>query len=155
MGLKSFFSKTGRLLSISGPGKAKVSTGQPPADSSGGSGEQSLTATVSQKNREQSLEKLEKLEKGFSNMVGHLEGIDRHLESFPEFVENQRRLTQQLLEHIRAASTKDQQLIDAVERLPAETARRTRRLVYLFAAVMGLVIVAFVLLVGLMIYANR
>ena len=61
MGLKSFFSKTGRLLSISGPGKAKVSTGQPPANSSDGSGEQSLTATVSQKNREQSLEKLERL----------------------------------------------------------------------------------------------
>ena len=88
-------------------------------------------------------------------MVGHLEGIDRHLESFPEFVENQRLLTQQLLEHIRATSTKDQQLIEAVERLPGETARRTKRLVYLFAAVMGLVIVAFVLLVGLMIYANR
>jgi len=155
MSFKSFLSKTARVWPLARPGKSKVAPEQPQENAAAGPGEQVLTATVAQKNREQSLEKLERLEKGFSNMVGHLEGIDKHLESFPEFVENQRRLTQQLLEHIRAASANDRQLIEAVEKLPAETARRTKRLVCLFAAVMGLVVAVLILLAALVVYANR
>jgi hypothetical protein len=113
---------------------------------------QVLAAGVPRSSKEQSLERLERIENGFGNMVGHLEGINKHLQSFPEFVENQKHLTEQLLEHIRSTSAKDRRLIEVIERLPEETARQNKRLMYVISAVMGFVALVFILLVGLVIY---
>lgn len=89
---------------------------------------------------------IEKLEKGFNNLVDQLQGINKHLdqqvsqhedlmkhmdhlpkllESFPSVVENQKELTDQLIEQLKAASLKQQQFVEAVEKIPTETAKQT------------------------------
>ncbi len=93
---------------------------------------------------------LDKLNAGFTKLVEQLEGINSHLdqqvtqhqelmgrmekfpqllETFPAVVENQKQLTEQLFEQLKATATKDQQFIDAVERIPSETAKQTDALV--------------------------
>jgi len=95
-------------------------------------------------------ESLEKLHKGFNKLVEQLQDINEHLnrqvtqhedlmgrieqlpkllESFPSVVENQKQITEQLLEQLRAAAAKNQQFLDAVERIPNETAKQTDALV--------------------------
>lgn len=95
-------------------------------------------------------EPIEKLQEGFNRLIGQLEQINDHLndqvaqhhelmgrvkelprvlESLPSAVENQKRLTTQLLEQLRSTSAKDQQFLEAVERIPTETARQTETLV--------------------------
>jgi len=95
-------------------------------------------------------ESLEKLHKGFKKLVEQLQGINEHLnrqvtqhedlmsrieklpkllESFPSVVENQKQITEQLLEQLRAAAAKNQQFLDAVEKIPNETAKQTDALV--------------------------
>ena len=95
-------------------------------------------------------ESLEKLQAGFDKLIDQLQGINEHLnrqvgqhedlmgridqlpqllESFPAVVESQKRLTEQLLEQLKATAGKDQQFIDAVEKIPAETAKQTDALV--------------------------
>lgn len=95
-------------------------------------------------------ESLEKLQAGFDKLIEQLKGINEHLsrqatqhedltnridqlpkllETFPTVVENQKRLTQQLLDNLETATTKDQQFIDAVEKIPTETAKQTDSLV--------------------------
>ena len=95
-------------------------------------------------------ESLEKLQEGFNKLVEQLHGINKNLnrqinqhenlmshieqlpqllESFPAVVENQKRITEQLLEQLKATATKDQQFIDAIDRIPAETAKQTDALV--------------------------
>lgn len=95
-------------------------------------------------------ESLEKLQQGFNKLVEQLQGINEHLnrqvsqhedltsrmeqlpsllESFPSVVENQKRITEQLLEQLRAAAAKNQQFLDAVEKIPNETAKQTDALV--------------------------
>jgi uncharacterized phage infection (PIP) family protein YhgE len=95
-------------------------------------------------------ESLEKLHQGFNKLVEQLKDINEHLgrqvsqhenltnrmeqlpsllESFPSVVENQKQITEQLLEHLRAAAAKNQQFLDAVERIPNETAKQTDALV--------------------------
>ena len=95
-------------------------------------------------------ESLEKLREGFDKLIGQLQGINEHLnhqatrhedlmgrieqlpkllESFPVVVENQKQLTEQLLEQLKAAATKDQQFMDTVEKIPAETVKQTDALV--------------------------
>jgi len=95
-------------------------------------------------------ESLEKLQEGFNKLVEQLQGINKNLnrqitqhenlmshieqlpqllESFPAVVENQKRITEQLLEQLRATAAKDQQFIDAVEKIPTETAKQTDALV--------------------------
>jgi len=95
-------------------------------------------------------ESLEKLHKGFNKLVEQLQDINEHLnrqvaqhedlmsrieqlpkllESFPDVVENQKRITEQLLEQLRAAAAKNQQFLDAVEKIPNETAKQTDALV--------------------------
>lgn len=95
-------------------------------------------------------ETLEKLQEGFNKLVEQLQGINKNLnrqitqhenlmshieqlpqllESFPAVVENQKRITEQLLEQLRATAAKDQQFIDAVEKIPTETAKQTDALV--------------------------
>ena len=95
-------------------------------------------------------EQLEKLQEGFDKLVNQLQGINEHLnrqaeqhealmgrikqlpellESFPAMVENQKQITEQLLEQFRSAAAKNEQFIDAVEKIPAETSKQTDALV--------------------------
>jgi chromosome segregation ATPase len=95
-------------------------------------------------------ESLEKLQEGFDKLVDQLQGINEHLnrqatqhedlmsrikqlpqllESFPAVVENQKRITEQLLEHLKATAAKNEQFVDAVEKIPNETAKQTDALV--------------------------
>lgn len=89
---------------------------------------------------------LEKLQAGFDKLIEQLRGINEHLdgqvaqnenlmgrieqlpkllESFPAVVENQRQLTEQLMEQLNTAATKQEQFMDAVEKIPTETAKQT------------------------------
>ncbi len=91
-------------------------------------------------------EPVEKLQEGFNRLIGQLEQINDHLtqqltqhqelmgrvkelpqllESLPSAVENQKNLTTRLLDQLRATTAKDQQFIEAVSKIPAETARQT------------------------------
>jgi len=95
-------------------------------------------------------ESLEKLQAGFDKLIEQLQGINEHLnrqvvqhedlmsrieqlpkllESFPEVLENQKQITEQLIEQLKAAAVKNQQFIDAVEKIPTETAKQTDALV--------------------------
>ncbi len=91
-------------------------------------------------------ESLEKLQAGFDRLIDELSGINDHLrrqvaqhedlitrvdqlpkllESFPAVVENQKVLTEQLISQLKANLLKDQQMLEAVEKIPAESARQT------------------------------
>jgi len=91
-------------------------------------------------------EPIEKLQEGFNRLIGQLEQINDHLdqqlaqhqelmgrvrqlpqllESLPSAVENQKHLTSRLLEQLRVTAAKDQQFVEAVGKIPAETARQT------------------------------
>lgn len=95
-------------------------------------------------------ESLERLQKGFDQLVEQLKGINEHLsrqasqheelmgrieqlpkilESFPTVVENQKRTTEELLEQLKSAAAKNEQFVDAVEKIPSETAKQTDALV--------------------------
>ncbi|MHC4171574.1 MAG: hypothetical protein ACYST5_01350 [Planctomycetota bacterium] len=95
-------------------------------------------------------ESLEKLQEGFHKLIEQLQGINEHLnrqaaqnedlmsridqlpkllESFPAVVENQKQITEQLLEQLKATAVKNQQFIDAVDKIPTETAKQTDALV--------------------------
>jgi small-conductance mechanosensitive channel len=97
-----------------------------------------------------STESLEKLREGFDKLVNQLQGINEHLnrqaeqhealmgrikqlpellESIPEMVASQKQITEQLLEQLRSAGAKNEQFIDAVEKIPSETTRQTDALV--------------------------
>ncbi|MBN1795073.1 MAG: hypothetical protein JW804_00210 [Sedimentisphaerales bacterium] len=91
-------------------------------------------------------ESLDKLREGFDKLVDRLQGINEHLnrqaeqhealmerikqlpgllESFPAMVENQKQITEQLLEQLRSSAAKNEQFIDAVDKIPSETAKQT------------------------------
>lgn len=95
-------------------------------------------------------ESLERLQQGFDKLIEQLQGINEHLsrqasqhedlmgrierlpgllDSFPAMVENQKRITEQLLEQLKGTAAKNEQFIDAVERIPVETAKQTDALV--------------------------
>lgn len=95
-------------------------------------------------------ESLEKLQKGFEKLVEQLQGINEHLgrqasqhddlmgqikqlpqvlESFPGAVENQKRIIEQLFEQLKGAAVKNEQFMDAVGKIPNETAKQTDALV--------------------------
>ncbi|MCJ7730168.1 MAG: hypothetical protein MUO27_09870 [Sedimentisphaerales bacterium] len=95
-------------------------------------------------------ESLEKLQAGFDRLIDELSGINDHLrrqvsqheelitrvdqlpkllESFPSVVENQKVLTEQLIGQLKANLLKDAQMLAAVEKIPAESARQTDALV--------------------------
>ena len=95
-------------------------------------------------------ESLEKLQQGFDKLIEQLQGINEHLsrqasqhqdlmsrieqlpgllESFPAVVENQKRMTEQLLDQLKGAAAKNERFIDAVEKIPTETAKQTDALV--------------------------
>jgi chromosome segregation ATPase len=95
-------------------------------------------------------ESLQRLQEGFDQLVNQLQQINEHLgrqaaqhdelmsrveelpllvESLPAAMESQRNLTTGLLEELRSAGAKDRRFSEAVERMPAETARQTDTLV--------------------------
>ena len=95
-------------------------------------------------------ESLEKLQAGFDKLIDNLQDIKEHLnqqivqremlinqinklpellESLPSVVENQQKLTEQLLEQVKTSVAKEQQFIEAVEKIPVETGRQTDALV--------------------------
>jgi len=95
-------------------------------------------------------ESLEKLQKGFDKLVEQLQGINEHLsrqatqhenlmsrieqlpqvlESFPGIVENQKQIIEQLFEQLKGAAAKNEQFMDAVGKIPTETAKQTDALV--------------------------
>jgi len=95
-------------------------------------------------------ESVEKLQKGFDKLVEQLQGINEHLsrqatqhenlmsrieqlpqvlESFPDAVENQKQVIEHLLEQFKGAAAKNEQFMDAVEKIPNETAKQTDALV--------------------------
>jgi regulator of replication initiation timing len=106
-----------------------------------------LVKTVQPTDKQQSIEKLEE---GFNNLIKQLQGINQHLnrqvsqneelmsrieklpkwlESFPDVMQNQRQITEQLIGQLKTAIAKDQQFIDTVEKIPMETAKQTDALV--------------------------
>jgi len=106
-----------------------------------------LVKTVQPTEKQQSLEKLQA---GFDKLIEQLQGINQHLnrqvsqneelmsrieqlpkllESFPDLVQNQKKITEGLVEQIKAAIAKDQQFVDTVEKIPMETAKQTDALV--------------------------
>jgi soluble cytochrome b562 len=118
------------------------STG-PAADDRTSESNQVLVKTVQPMDKTQSLEKLQE---GFDKLVEQLEGINNHLnrqtahneelmsrieqlpkllESFPAVVENQRQLTEQLLEQLKATAMMEQEFIGTIEKIPTETAKQT------------------------------
>jgi len=150
MGLRDFLARSGRWFrseSSKGGGKPQQAAGQKARPET-----EVMPAPPERVSKEQSLEKLEKLEKGFSNMVSHLEGIDKNLQTLPELVENQKHLTEKLLEYIRESSNRERRLIEVVEKLPAETVKEARRFVFIIAAAAGLVLIVLGLLLALLIY---
>jgi methyl-accepting chemotaxis protein len=106
-----------------------------------------LATTVQQKDK---IETLEKLQAGFDKLIEQLQGINENLnrqitqhedlmgrveqfpkllENFPAVVENQKQITEQLIEQLKSAAAKNQQFVDAVEKIPNETAKQTDALV--------------------------
>lgn len=95
-------------------------------------------------------ESLEKLQGGFDKLIDKLQTINEHLnrqtaqneelisrieqlpqllERFPSFLENQKELFQQLLEQLQGSAAKNQQFLEAVEKIPAEATKHTDLLV--------------------------
>jgi DNA repair exonuclease SbcCD ATPase subunit len=120
-----------------------VESTEPAAEDRTSEGNQVLVKTVQPMDKTQSLEKLQA---GFDKLVEQLEGINNHLnrqaahnedlmkrieqlpkllESFPAVVENQRQLTEQLLEQLKATATMEQEFIGTIEKIPTETAKQT------------------------------
>jgi methyl-accepting chemotaxis protein len=95
-------------------------------------------------------ESLEKFQEGFDKLVNQLEGINGHLnrqaeqhealmerikqlpsllENFPTMVENHKKITEQLIEQLRSMAAKNEQFMEAVDRIPDETSKQTDALV--------------------------
>jgi hypothetical protein len=61
--------------------------------------------------------------------MNRIEKMPELLESFPSVVENQKQLTEKLFEELKSAVTKNQQFVEAVEKIPTETGKQTDALV--------------------------
>jgi hypothetical protein len=89
---------------------------------------------------------MEKFQAGFELLIDQIKGVNDHLnkqieqqerlmarieqfpkllENFPAVVENQKALTEQLVLQLKANILKDQQLLSAIEKIPAESAKQT------------------------------
>ena len=120
---------------------------EPAVDQQPSQSDKLVVKTVQPKTKAESLEKLQE---GFHKLIEQLQGINEHLnrqaaqhedltsrieqlpkllESFPAVVENQKQITEQLLEQLKATAVKNQQFIDAVDKIPTETAKQTDALV--------------------------
>jgi len=107
---------------------------------------------VKQDERKASLERKESVEilgKAFNRMVDQLEGINEHLgkqvaqhetlmdridqlpqllENLPEAVDNQKQVVNSLIEQLKGKALKEQQFVEIIEKIPAETAKQTNAL---------------------------
>lgn len=120
-----------------------VESTEPPIEDGIEESNQVLVKTVPPADKAQSLEKLQA---GFDKLVEQLEGINNHLnhqaaqneelvrriellpklmESFPAIVENQKQMTEQLLEQLKATIITEQGFVETVEKIPTETAKQT------------------------------
>ncbi len=91
-------------------------------------------------------EQLEKLQEGFNQLIGQLGNINQNLssqltqhqalmerldklpemlENFAPSIDNQTKLTEQMLENLKSESVKNQQFSDSVEKIPVEIAKQT------------------------------
>jgi hypothetical protein len=125
-------------------------TAEPPRDESVPAGNQGNNVVVRAAGAAERQESLQKLQEGFEKLIERLSEINEHLsqqaaqhedlmgrieqlpemlESFPAVVENQKLITEQLLEQLKASAAKNERFIDAVEKIPGETAKQTDALV--------------------------
>lgn len=125
----------------------KEQTTAQPAQQAPAVGNEVVVRAIPQIDRSESLEKLQE---GFEKLIGQLKGINEHLdqqanrheelmgrieqlpsllESFPQIVENQKKITEQLIDQLKSSNAKNDQFIDAVEKIPNETAKQTDALV--------------------------
>ena len=112
-----------------------------------GQGNNSVVVRADGPERAQSIEKMQE---GLNQLVTQLQGINEHLNrqvgqheelmqrieklpewlaSFPAVVDGQKKITEQLLEQVKGAAAKQERFIDAVEKMPVETAKQTDALV--------------------------
>jgi len=91
-------------------------------------------------------ESMEKLQESFNNLIEQLSAINKHLDcqiaqrkdllekinelpellkGFPAVVETQKKLTENMLEQLKASTARQQQFVDIVEKIPLETAKQT------------------------------
>jgi hypothetical protein len=151
MAFRNIFTKTGQWLQKIGQKKGDQQSTSSPYN------EYSTAATIvadvtRKKEQDASLAKLEKLEEDFSNMINQLEDINGHLESLPEFVENQKLLMVKLIDYMRSNSETEQRLIDAVQRVPEETANASKRVMWTFSLIVGLCLLVILSLAGIILY---
>lgn len=106
-------------------------------------GETVVVKTIQPADRRESLQKMQE---SFDKLVGQLQAINKNLDKqlvqqedlaarvrevpallgcFPSIVEDQKKVTQELLDQLKLTVAKDQQFVEAVERIPAETSRQT------------------------------
>ncbi|MHC4293022.1 MAG: hypothetical protein ACYSTX_01905 [Planctomycetota bacterium] len=151
MAFRNIFTKTGKWLQRMGQGKEERARAAIPYNED--SPEATIVTDITRKTEhDESLARMEKLEEGFDNMINQLEDINGHLQSLPEFVKNQRMLTNQLIDYIRTSSDTEQRLIDTMQRLPQETAKASKRVMWMFSLIVGLCLLVILSLAGIMIY---
>lgn len=63
------------------------------------------------------------------DLMNRMEQLPKLIENFPNALENQKQLVEQLLEQLKSNAAKDMQFIDAVEKIPNETLKQTVALV--------------------------
>ena len=89
---------------------------------------------------------IDKLQEGFDKLIERLQGINDHLdkqanqhqelmdriqqlpkilESFPEMVENQKKITEELTEQLKGTAAKNEQFVEAVDKIPTQIAKQT------------------------------
>jgi len=151
MALKNIWSKTAEWMRAHNPGRyggeqAGVGDDGLISDEAKEAAEAKnavVVKTVPQNDKAQSLEKLQG---SFDTLVDKLQGINEHLgrqvsqheelmsrieklpeilESFPAVVANQGKLTEQLFEQLKTSVLKEQQFVETIEKIPAETAKQT------------------------------
>jgi chromosome segregation ATPase len=95
-------------------------------------------------------ESLEKLQAGFDKLISKLQDINDHLshqvsqheelmnrldklpellKTYPAIIENQKLLTEQLIEQLKMTVLKEQQFVETVSKIPSETSKQTNVLI--------------------------
>lgn len=152
--VRNFFSKTGEKLKKSRPGKSDKFTpgvnseGLLSEEEENSRNEQGNISSpmVRPVPREQKNEQLEKLQNGFNRLNDQLQTINgnltqqldhqqkliEHLDKLPQVFESlgpsiksQQQLTEQMVTELQNAATKNQMFVEAVEKIPTETAKQT------------------------------
>ncbi len=144
MALKDFFRKTQNMFS-KGISKAKRpieklhhDINKPEAKEKVSPKQSALIAAEATRVRqERSIEKLEQIEKRFTDLVNNLDSINNNLKAFPGFVESQKQLAQHFAEYMQTASENDQKLIKTIEELGERTEKQNTRFIYIVSAIVG------------------